>query len=109
MTEGGPPPPPPQAYPPPPPPPAYPAASYYQAPQLGPAPGIAYAGFWIRFLAALIDGIIVFVPFFVIFFVVEGSVISDYANCVNNAVATGSLATTCASSYFGSFGYWELI
>ena len=109
MTEGGPPPPPPQAYLPPPPPPAYPAATYYQAPQLGPAPGIVYAGFWIRFLAALIDGIIVFVPFFVIFFVVEGSVISDYANCVNNAVATGSLATTCASSYFGSFGYWELI
>jgi uncharacterized RDD family membrane protein YckC len=45
----------------------------------------------------------------VIFFVVEGSAISDYVNCVNNAVATGTLATTCASSYFGSFAYWELI
>jgi len=39
------------------PPPAYPTAYMGGPPQSGPAPGIAYAGFWIRFLAALIDGI----------------------------------------------------
>jgi uncharacterized RDD family membrane protein YckC len=109
MTEGGPPLPPPQAYLPPPPPPVYPAATYYQAAQLGPAPGIVYAGFWIRFLAAFIDGIIVFVPFIVLFFLIEGSTISSYVNCVNNAVAYGGPTTTCATSYFGAFGYWELI
>jgi uncharacterized RDD family membrane protein YckC len=63
----------PQAAPPPPPPPptaapygsaqpAYPAQQYgnqpgWAAPQAGPAPGLVYAGFWIRFAAMLIDGI----------------------------------------------------
>jgi len=37
-------------------------ADVLRGPQQGPAPGIAYAGFWIRVLAALIDTIIVGVP-----------------------------------------------
>jgi hypothetical protein len=44
----------------------YPAPTYYAGPQQGPAPGIAYAGFWIRFVAALIDTIIVGVPLVVV-------------------------------------------
>jgi uncharacterized RDD family membrane protein YckC len=118
MTTGGLPPPPPQApgqwdggqqYVPPPPPPAYPVATYYAGPQPGPAPGIAYAGFWIRFAAALIDGIIVGVPFVIIFLVVEGSALSSYANCINIAAQSGSFATICSSTYIGSVGYWYLI
>jgi uncharacterized RDD family membrane protein YckC len=87
----------------------YPVATYYPGPQQGPAPGIGYAGFWIRVVAAIIDGIIFGVPYLILFFVVEGSAISHYATCLNNAVANGTLATTCATSYFGSFGYIELI
>ena len=116
MTAGGPPLPPPQApgqweggqpYLPPP-PPVYPVATYYTGPQTGPAPGIAYAGFWIRVGAAFIDSIIIGVPFVIIFFVFEGSAFSAYTTCVNNAVATGSPATTCGSS-LSSIAYWELV
>ena len=42
-------------------------------PLAGPAPGIGYAGFWIRFVAVLIDGIIIGVPLAIVFFVAEGS------------------------------------
>ena len=98
MTAGGPPLPPPQApgpwdggQPYLPPPPVYPVATYYPGPQQGPAPGIGYAGFWIRVVAAIIDGIIFGVPYLILFFVVEGSAISHYATCLNNAVANGTL------------------
>src|ERR1700726_3657244 len=110
MTAGGPPlspPPPPSpwaggqelsaAYAPPPPPayPAYPVATYYPGPQQGPAPGIRYAGFWIRVAALLVDAIIVGVPILIAFFALEGSAVHDYAGCVNNAIAAGTLVTTC--------------
>ena len=55
--------------------PVYPSVSRgcaYQDPHAGPAPGIGYAGFWIRFVAAMIDRIIIGVPIGVLFFVVEG-------------------------------------
>ncbi|MFZ0180536.1 MAG: RDD family protein [Candidatus Dormiibacterota bacterium] len=117
MTAGGPPLPPPQApgqwdggqsYLPPP-PPAYPVATYYAGPQTGPAPGIAYAGFWVRVVASIIDSIIVFVPFAVVFVVIEGSALRAYIDCVNNAAASGvPIPTTCGSS-LSSVGYWELI
>jgi uncharacterized RDD family membrane protein YckC len=93
----------------PPPPPAYPVATYYPGPEQGPAPGIRYAGFWIRVLATLIDAIIVSVPLLIVFFVVEGSTVSSYANCVNNAAATGTLVITCQGSFISSIGYFELI
>ncbi len=115
MTAGGPPLPPPQA-PGPwdggqqylPPPPVYPVATQYQNLYPGPAPGIGYAGFWIRVLAAIIDGLIFGIPFFVIFWVLEGSALSTYASCVNAASAAGLLPTGCVSPFAGSFAYFEL-
>lgn len=51
------------------PPPAYPYPAPFAAPYAapawalrGPAPGLVYAGFWIRFLAYLIDALIIDIP-----------------------------------------------
>jgi uncharacterized RDD family membrane protein YckC len=117
MTAGGPPLPPPLA--PgqwdggqtslPPPPPAYPVATYYPGPEQGPAPGIRYAGFWIRVGATIIDAIIVGVPLLIVFFIAEGSTISAYANCLNSAAATGALVTTCQGAFISGIGVFELI
>jgi uncharacterized RDD family membrane protein YckC len=121
MTAGGPPPPPPQApgpwdggqqYQPPPPPsyqvyPGYPAAAPYQNLYPGPAPGIGYAGFWIRALATIIDGFIIGIPYFVIFYVIEGSALSSYASCINANVASDTI-NTCVSPFLNSAGYFEL-
>ena len=113
MTAGGPPLPPPQApgqwaggqpYLPPP-PPVYPVATYYTGPQTGPAPGIAYAGFWIRVVALLIDEIILFVPLVIVFIATEGSTFTNYTNCVQS----GELTTVCSSAYLGSVGLFELV
>jgi uncharacterized RDD family membrane protein YckC len=113
MTAGGPPLPPPQApgqwdggqpYLPPP-PPVYPVATYYTGPQTGPAPGIVYAGFWIRFVALLIDEIILFVPLVIVFVATEGSTFTNYTNCVQS----GELTTVCSSAYLGSVGLFELL
>lgn len=93
----------------PPPPPAYPVAYSGGPPQTGPAPGIAYAGFWIRFVAALIDGIIIGVPFLVIFFVTQGSTLSAYNSCLTNAIATGAYAGTCTTTFSGSLALFELV
>ncbi|MFZ0129545.1 MAG: RDD family protein [Candidatus Dormiibacterota bacterium] len=124
MTAGGPPLPPPQApgqwdggqAPPAPPPmypaaaPMYPATPYYPNLHPGPAPGIGYAGFWIRFVATIIDSIIVVVPIAILFFVLESSAISTYVNCVNSATASGSLAITCQGLFpSSSITYFELI
>jgi uncharacterized RDD family membrane protein YckC len=63
-----PPPPPPPGYTPPPPPPGYtppppPQGPGYPAPQgYGYAPQVTYGGFWIRFVAYIIDAIIIAVP-----------------------------------------------
>jgi uncharacterized RDD family membrane protein YckC len=117
MTAGGPPLPPPQApatwdsgqqyLPPPPVYPAYPAAQYQNL-YPGPAPGIGYAGFWIRVLASIIDSIIIFVPGVIIFAVVEGQTLSNYAACVNAANENGTLISQCLTTLFNSFGLWEL-
>jgi uncharacterized RDD family membrane protein YckC len=114
MISGGPPPPPPPGalgggqYPPAqyPPPPQYPTPAYYPVPaHAGPAPGIAYAGFWIRFLAAVIDGIIVGVPLFILFLVIEGPAFKSYTDCINSA---GSYLP-CGSLYsYGSIQYFNL-
>jgi uncharacterized RDD family membrane protein YckC len=121
MTAGGPPLPPPQAPGPwdsgqqyAPPPPVYPVYPVYQGvPQYqnlypGPAPGIGYAGFWIRVLASIIDSIIIFVPAVIVFFIVEGQVISNYGDCVSTATANGTLISQCINTLFSSFGVWEL-
>jgi uncharacterized RDD family membrane protein YckC len=93
----------------PPPPPAYPVAYSGGPPHAGPAPGIGYAGFWIRFVAALIDGIIIGVPLVIIFFVLEGSTLKTYADCLNNAVSTGTYAGACSSPFLGSIAPFELL
>ena len=112
MISGGPPPPPPppgdggQYLPPAYPQPQFPTPTSY-AGQLraGPAPGIAYAGFWIRFAASVIDGIIVGVPLVILFLVIEGPAFKSYIDCVNSA---GSYAT-CGSLYsYGSIQYFNL-
>ncbi len=122
MTAGGPPLPPPQApgpwdggqqYQPPPPPnypvyPGYPAAAPYQNLYPGPAPGIGYAGFWIRFLAAIIDGIIIGVPTAIVFIVVEGQALSNYTACVNSAAEAGVIFNQCANSALNSIGLWQI-
>ena len=92
-----PPPPPPAGFPPPPPPPGGFAAGPYSAP-LAPPPvmyapqptagvQVQYAGFWIRFAAVFLDGIIVSVALFVIFFAI--GLIAGIA-----ALATGSQPNT---------------
>jgi uncharacterized RDD family membrane protein YckC len=118
MISGGPPPPPPPGrlgggqYPPAPypPPPQYPASAYYPGPaHAGPAPGIAYAGFWIRFIAAFIDGIIVGLPLFILFLVIEGPAFKSYTDCISSAGAAGSYAS-CGSIYgYGSIQYFNLV
>jgi uncharacterized RDD family membrane protein YckC len=117
MTAGGPPLPPPQApapwdggqqyLPPPPVYPVYPAAQYQNL-YPGPAPGIGYAGFWIRVLASIIDSIIIFVPGVIIFAVVEGQTLSNYGACVTAANENGALVTQCLTTLLNSFGLWEL-
>ncbi len=84
-------------------------AAYYPGPQPGPAPGIGYAGFWIRVVATIIDTIIVGLPFVILFVALEGSAISTYASCVNNATASGTLITICEGPFLASIGYFELI
>lgn len=100
-----------EPHPPPPPPPQAPPL-YYPDPlgrQVGPAPGLAYAGFWIRFLALFIDSIIIGVPLVVVFFLTEGSSLSGYADCIRSAAAAGSIATTCSGAFTSSLAYFELI
>jgi uncharacterized RDD family membrane protein YckC len=88
----------------------YPVATYYAGPQVGPAPGIAYAGFWIRFLAAVIDGLIVGVPIVIVFFILEGSAVSTYAHCVSQTTSSGGFAITCQGFYpTAAVSYFELI
>ena len=73
------PPAPPAGPPPPPPPPSYGPLPYgYPSPYgaappyaaAGPAPGLRYAGFWIRFLAYLVDAVILDVPLGLIAFLI---------------------------------------
>lgn len=60
-------------------------------------------------MATIIDAIIIGVPLLILFFVTEGSALSAYTNCVNNAAAAGlPVASTCGSS-LASIAYWELI
>ncbi|HEY2704640.1 MAG TPA: RDD family protein [Candidatus Dormibacteraeota bacterium] len=55
--------------------PGYPGAGY--GPVIGPAPGLAYAGFWIRLVAYLIDSAIIFAVLFVLSLVMGGFLKTD--------------------------------
>lgn len=61
----------------------------------GPAPGLAYAGFWIRFASYLIDVI----PIWIIVGIIDQSSGNGFT-CVNN----GNGGVTCSG--FGSLGSW---
>jgi uncharacterized RDD family membrane protein YckC len=43
----------------------------------GPAPGLAYAGFWVRWVASLLDGLILIIPVFIVAAVAGGFVKTD--------------------------------
>jgi uncharacterized RDD family membrane protein YckC len=63
----------------------------------GPAPGLAYAGFWIRFASYLIDVI----PFWIIIGIIDQSSGNGFT-CVSNGNGNGGV--TCTG--FGFFGSW---
>jgi uncharacterized RDD family membrane protein YckC len=66
--------------------PGYPPPGYGSGPTpWGPAPGLAYAGFWRRFGGYLIDSLIFAVPVLILVFVIFGSTISPWITAVNNA------------------------
>jgi uncharacterized RDD family membrane protein YckC len=89
----------PPQYPPAPPPPPqgapYAPYGYGWLPALpGPAPGLRYAGFWIRFAAYLIDSVIMWIPLGIIFAVAVAPTLPSI-NCtfVNT---TGFQSATCS-------------
>lgn len=113
-------PPPPGNLPPPPPPPGSMAAPAWQNPAImAPPPNylaasnVVYAGFWIRFVAIFIDGVILFVANFVIGFVlgffigiliyVSGSTINESSTNTLNLISL-LIAVVLNAGYF-SF-YW---
>ena len=96
-----PPPPPPGGYAPPPPPPPLPGG-YSPAPQPAYpyAPQARYGGFWIRFVAVFIDGIIVSIPVFIIA-IILGVIIGILVGASGNG---SSQTTTAASNTAGALG-----
>ncbi|MEA2672707.1 MAG: hypothetical protein QOG45_2927 [Chloroflexota bacterium] len=82
----------------------YPGAAY--APVIGPAPGLAYAGFWIRAVAYLIDSAILFAVLFVLSLGTGGFTRTDPATGL--PVANGSLqalAVVIGVAYV--VGFWS--
>jgi len=57
----------------------------------GPAPGLAYAGFWIRFVAYLIDGFILDIPLVIVFVIVAATTLPG-AHCTLTPLAAGQTA-----------------
>jgi len=99
------------AIPPPPPPPPSPSyqpppgaygTPYLTAP-VGPAPGLAYAGFWIRLLAYLIDAAILDIPLYgLLFGIFHGQLLSGDCG-QNSSLGTdyGSYCTLTGFFYLG--------
>jgi uncharacterized RDD family membrane protein YckC len=84
-------------------PPGYPGAA--SAPVIGPAPGLAYAGFWIRFVAYLIDSAILFAVLFVLSLGTGGFYKTDPVTGL--PVANGSLqALAILVSVAYVVGFW---
>jgi len=70
------------AIPPPPPPPPQSYAPSYAPPQYPqqyatPSPQVAYAGFWLRVVAAIIDGFVLSIPFIILFFLLFASALPE--------------------------------
>jgi uncharacterized RDD family membrane protein YckC len=93
------------------PPPGGPVAPYggWVAPPPGPAPGLAYAGFWVRFGAHVIDWFAIGTPLSIIMIVALGSVFSsiscNYANFGNGQF---SGCTIPGSAFTGLTIFWLL-
>src|SRR5438105_7261130 len=111
--------------PPPPPPPPGPLLGYpppptgvppygshgqpYFAPPPGPAPGLAYAGFWIRVAAYLIDAVILEVPLFIIAFAVFGSSLASVRCTYTNIAGGQEVICSNLGSVIGQFGIFSLV
>ena len=121
---GAPPPPPPGAYPPPPgyapqyppsygAPGQYPPGGYGYSPpaygvQPGPAPGLVYAGFWVRVGAAIIDAILLGIVVVIIFAVIVSS--SRTTDAAGNTTATsGAIGAAYGLALVVSFLYQALL
>jgi len=100
------PPPPPADLPPPPPPPQIAPPPFVAPPPalggLGYNPGIPYAGFWIRFVAVIVDSVIVFVATIVVS-IVLGILIGLLAGFTGSVVDVSQGGPLTYLSYFVSF------
>ncbi|MBV8194199.1 MAG: RDD family protein [Candidatus Dormibacteraeota bacterium] len=77
-------------------------APYWPAPR-GPAPGLLYAGFWIRFLAYVVDGIITTIPLWIVFFALLAPSFGNIS-CTTVPSPTGfGGTTTCTGLEFLSW------
>jgi uncharacterized RDD family membrane protein YckC len=109
-----PPPPPPGNLPPPPPPmggytpPPPPMGGGYPAPQAaagyGYAPQARYGGFWIRFVAVIIDGIIVSIPAIIL-----GVIVGILAAVANGASGNSGSSSTTNAAFSGATLLVDLI
>jgi uncharacterized RDD family membrane protein YckC len=94
--------------PPPPPYGGYGAPQSWALPPPGPAPGLAYAGFWIRVAAYLIDGVILDVPILIIMFAVFGSS-WIHVVCTPNIAVGQSFQCSGFGTANGAFGITWLL
>ena len=111
--------------PPPPPPPDWPAPHgaygpppqggygappYWVTPPPGPAPGLGYAGFWIRAVAYLIDGILLDVPILIVLLAVIGSSSGSISCHYTNTAIGQSFQCTGLGGATAAFGFvWLLL
>jgi len=74
-------------------------------PQPGPAPGVAFAPHGVRLLAYLIDGLIISIPFFVIFLAAAPNLLSfaDFRELTPDSFEDGAVVTRMFSVWFGFF------
>ncbi len=76
---------------------------FSRPPKPGPAPGWAYAGFWVRTAAALIDLVILIVVIAVLAILLGVSEVARGGSLETTAVVGSSLATLVPLGYFVTF------
>ncbi|MBL8675585.1 MAG: RDD family protein [Rhodospirillales bacterium] len=83
------------------PPPGYPGAPAYPPPGYGAATGMAPAGFWIRFIAALVDGIIIGIPMMILMAILFGGSFGAImsASTTNDEAAIAAAAAGAAGAF----------
>jgi uncharacterized RDD family membrane protein YckC len=98
-------------------PPAYPTPvqppSYggygWAAPPPGPAPGLKYAGFWIRLGAQLIDTLILFIPLGILFALAIAPTLPALNCTVVNTTGFQSATCTGFGAVFAALGIWWVV